>query len=219
MLSASAGSGSVSGLGLGGRGGLVRRLGGGRSGAVSVAGCRSRQCGRRGGPRAPAPGVRPGDAPRPAAPRCEPRPRPCGWATAGAAAPPPRRDAMWRPSSTASATTRHISVPARIASSFPGITNWMRSGIAVRVDDGDDRDAELVRLGDADVLLLGVEDEHRLGQLRHVADALQVALELLELTPDDERLLLRHGLEVAGRRACAGIPASSARAWRWSRSW
>ncbi len=112
--------------------------------------------------------------------------------------PPPRRDAMKRPSSTASAMMRHIKVPARMASSLPGITYWIRSGIAVRVDDGDDRDAELVRLGDADVLLLGVEDEDRLGQLLHVADALQVALELLELAPDDERFLLRHGLEVAG---------------------
>src|SRR5699024_1232955 len=34
-------------------------------------------------------------------------------------------------------------------------------GVAVGVDHGDDRDAELVGLGHRDVLLLGVQDEHQ----------------------------------------------------------
>jgi hypothetical protein len=71
--------------------------------------------------------------------------------------------------------------------------------VAVRVDDGDDRDPELVRLGDGDVLLLGVQHEHRLRTPRHVPDAAEVALQLLELTPEDQRLLLRHGVELARR--------------------
>src|SRR6266545_7240975 len=71
-------------------------------------------------------------------------------------------------------------------------------GIAVGVDHCDHRDAELVGLGDRDVLLLRVQDEHRLGQLLHVPDALEVALELLELAGDDQRFLLGHGVELAG---------------------
>ena len=49
-----------------------------------------------------------------------------------------------------------------------------------------------------DVLLLRVEDEHRVGQLLHVADAAEVALELLELAAEEERFLLGHGVELAG---------------------
>ena len=71
-------------------------------------------------------------------------------------------------------------------------------GVAVGVDDGDDRDAELVGLGDGDVLLLRVEDEDGVGQLLHAADAAEVALELLELAAEQERFLLGHGLELAG---------------------
>ena len=69
-------------------------------------------------------------------------------------------------------------------------------GVAVRVDHGDDRDAELVRLGDADVLLLGVEHEDGVGALREVAHATQVALQLLELAGEDEGFLLRHDVEL-----------------------
>src|SRR5581483_2881690 len=70
-------------------------------------------------------------------------------------------------------------------------------GVAVGVDHGHDRQGQLVGLGDGDVLLLGVDDEHRIGEARHTADAAEVALQLLELTAEDERLLLGHGLEVA----------------------
>ena len=85
-----------------------------------------------------------------------------------------------------------------MASSLPGIGVLDDVGIAVGVDDGDDRDPELVGLGDGDVLLLGVEDEHGVGALAHVADAAEVALQLLELAAEQQRFLLGHGLELAG---------------------
>ena len=71
-------------------------------------------------------------------------------------------------------------------------------GVAVGVDHGDDRDAELVGLGDADVLLLRVQDEHGVGQALHLGDAAEVALELLELAAEEEGFLLGHGVELAG---------------------
>ena len=44
-------------------------------------------------------------------------------------------------------------------------------GVAVGVEDRDDRDAQLARLADGDVLLLGVDDPHRARDAGHVADA------------------------------------------------
>ena len=70
-------------------------------------------------------------------------------------------------------------------------------GVAVGVDHRHDRHAELVGLGDGDVLLLGVDHEDGVGQPVEAADAAEVALELLELT------------------ACGAAPPSSA--WRRSR--
>ena len=70
-------------------------------------------------------------------------------------------------------------------------------GIAVGVDYRDDGHAELAGLGDRDVLLLGVEDEHRSGGFHHVADTAQVALELGQLSFQQQRLLLGHGIELA----------------------
>ena len=104
---------------------------------------------------------------------------------------------MWRPSSTASEMMRHIRLPARMASSLPGITYWIRSGSQLVSTTATIGMPELVGLGDGDVLLLGVDDEHRVGELGQVADAAQVALQLLQLPAEDERLLLGHGLEVA----------------------
>src|SRR4029077_17930912 len=52
-------------------------------------------------------------------------------------------------------------------------------GIAVGVDDADDRDLELARLVDGNLFLAGVDHEDRVGQPAHVADAFQVLLELL----------------------------------------
>src|SRR5262249_9123325 len=63
--------------------------------------------------------------------------------------------------------------------------------IRVRVDDRDDRNAELVGLTDADALLLGVDDEHQPRQPPHVANAIQVLRQLLALAAEHELLLLR----------------------------
>ena len=49
------------------------------------------------------------------------------------------------------------------------------------VDDRDHGDAELARLGDRDVLLLRVDDEHGVGDAIEILDARQVALQLLAL--------------------------------------
>src|SRR4051812_12661635 len=72
-------------------------------------------------------------------------------------------------------------------------------GVAVGVEDRDDRDAELARLVDGEVLLVGVDDPDRAGGAGHVTDAAEGALELDALAAEDQRLLLRqHGL-AAGR--------------------
>src|SRR6185369_4799823 len=60
----------------------------------------------------------------------------------------------------------------------------------VRVDDGDDRDAELLRLGDRDLVEAHVDDEERVGQRVHVLDATDVLLELGELALEHQRFLL-----------------------------
>ena len=70
--------------------------------------------------------------------------------------------------------------------------------VAVGVDHGDDRNAQLVRLGHRDVLLHGVQHEDGVGQALHVLDAAQVALELLQLAAQHQGLLLGHRLELAG---------------------
>src|SRR5207302_4994392 len=53
-------------------------------------------------------------------------------------------------------------------------------------------------LGDGDVLLLGVDDEEGVEPLVEVPDAAEVALELLQLATQVQRLFLGHGVEVAG---------------------
>src|SRR4051812_49392800 len=63
-------------------------------------------------------------------------------------------------------------------------------GIGVRVDDRDDRDAELVRFGNGDLLLLRVDDEHEARRTRERLDAAQVLLELLLLARHHEALFL-----------------------------
>src|SRR5262249_2253015 len=54
-------------------------------------------------------------------------------------------------------------------------------GIAVGVDDADHGNLELARLVDRNLLFLGVDDEDRVGQPRHAADALEVLLQLAPL--------------------------------------
>jgi hypothetical protein len=79
-------------------------------------------------------------------------------------------------------------------------------GVAVGVDDADDGNLQLARLVDGDLLLAGVDDEEGVGQPAHVADAVEVLLELALLLLEPGDLLLRqrlvaavggHGLEVA----------------------
>ena len=57
---------------------------------------------------------------------------------------------------------------------------------------------QLVRLGDGDVLLLGVDHEDRIRRPVQPAQATKVPIELLELALVRERLLLRHRGEVTG---------------------
>jgi hypothetical protein len=63
-------------------------------------------------------------------------------------------------------------------------------GVTVGVEDRDDRDVELARLVDGEVLLLGVHDPHRRRRALHVADASEGALELVALAPQLQQLLL-----------------------------
>ena len=53
--------------------------------------------------------------------------------------------------------------------------------VAVAVEHGHDRDAQLVGLLDRDLLLVGVDHEQDVGQAAHVLDAAQRALELVAL--------------------------------------
>ncbi len=62
--------------------------------------------------------------------------------------------------------------------------------VAVGVEDADDRDAELARLVDGEVLLLGVHDPHRRRRLGQVPDATEALLQLVALATLDEELLL-----------------------------
>src|SRR3954454_18940178 len=71
-------------------------------------------------------------------------------------------------------------------------------GVAVCVEDRDDRDAQLAGLTDGDVLLLGVHDPDGAGHLLHVADAAEGALELGLLAGEDQLLLLRQADQHAG---------------------
>src|SRR5688500_14595688 len=71
-------------------------------------------------------------------------------------------------------------------------------GVAVGVEDRDDRDVELARLADGDVLLLGVHDPDGAGHLRHVADTAEAALELGLLAAEDQLLLLVEADQGAG---------------------
>src|SRR5439155_1319603 len=81
--------------------------------------------------------------------------------------------------------------------------------VAVGVDDGDDRDAEPLRLRHRDLLLAGVDDEDGRGQLLHRLDADERLLELLALAVELERLLLRHPLKLARLLHLVRRPASS----------
>src|SRR2546426_7721751 len=78
-----------------------------------------------------------------------------------------------------------------------GAPDGDRLRVRVRVDDGDYRNAELVRLGDRDALLLRIHDEQRPGQPAHVLDPRQVLLQLDALALEQQLLLLGVVLELA----------------------
>ena len=64
--------------------------------------------------------------------------------------------------------------------------------ITVCVDNGHDGNAQAVRLGHRDVLLLRVDHEHRARKPVHVADTAEVPVELHDLTANLEAFLLDH---------------------------
>src|SRR5690606_31968110 len=64
-------------------------------------------------------------------------------------------------------------------------------GVAVGVENADDGDAELARLVDREVLLLGVDNPDRRRGLREVANTAKRLVQLIELALLDEQLFLR----------------------------
>src|SRR5690606_881698 len=69
-------------------------------------------------------------------------------------------------------------------------------GIAVRVHDRDDRDLELLRFLDRDVLLVRVDNEQEIRQTAHVTDAAEALIELVALAREVEQLLLGASLRI-----------------------
>ena len=70
--------------------------------------------------------------------------------------------------------------------------------VAVGVDHSDHRESKFVGFGHRDVLTHRVEHKDGIGQALHVLDAAKVPLQLLEFAGQQQRLLLRHRLELAG---------------------
>ena len=71
-------------------------------------------------------------------------------------------------------------------------------GIAVGVEDRDDRDVQLASLRNREVLLIGVDDPDRRGHLDHVADTAEAALQLVLLAGQHQDFLLGATLEATG---------------------
>src|SRR5690606_17077895 len=69
--------------------------------------------------------------------------------------------------------------------------------VVVGVDDGDDRDAELLGFLDRDVLVADVDHEQRVGQAVHVLDAAQRGLQLVALAAQAQHFVLDQLLEGA----------------------
>src|SRR3954451_1907736 len=70
-------------------------------------------------------------------------------------------------------------------------------GVAVGVDQADQRDAQALGLADADDLGLEVDDEDRVGRARHVLDAAQVGAQLGEVGLGGQALARRQQRELA----------------------
>src|SRR6478735_4517466 len=111
-------------------------------------------------------------------------------AASGLSPLPPAPARACRPSATAEATTLVSNAAERIASSL--------IGIAVGVEDRDDRDVQLARLRDGKVLLVGVDDPDRRRHLDHVADTTEAALQLVLLAGQHQDFLLGATLEATG---------------------
>ena len=85
-------------------------------------------------------------------------------------------------------------------------------GVAVGVEQRDDLDPQLPGLGDRDVLAVRVDDQQGLGQPGHVADAGQVALDLLPLAGERRDHLLASSSAPARRRgSCSSSSSRSSR--------
>src|SRR5690606_8278818 len=69
--------------------------------------------------------------------------------------------------------------------------------VVVGVDDGDDRDAELLGFLDRDVLVADVDHEQRVGQAAHFLDAAQRGQQLVALTAQAQHFVLDQLLEGA----------------------
>ena len=131
----------------------------------------------------------------------------------------PRREAMKRPSSTASAMTRHMRVPERMASSLPGMTYWMTSGSQLVSTTATIGMPSLLASVTAMCSFFVSRMNTASGSRSMLGDAAEVALELLELAAEEERFLLGHGLELAGVAHALVLLHLRRRACRWSRSW
>ena len=70
-------------------------------------------------------------------------------------------------------------------------------GVAVGVDDGDDRDAELAGFGDGDGFVVGVNDEDGVGKALHALDAGEVGRQVLALALELDDFLLGEELVAA----------------------
>ena len=70
-------------------------------------------------------------------------------------------------------------------------------GIAVGVDEPDDRDAQALRLAHGDELGLEVDDEHRVGDALHVLDTPQVCAQLQQVGLRGHALARGQQLELA----------------------
>ena len=67
--------------------------------------------------------------------------------------------------------------------------------VAIGIDHGHHRDAQLSRLLDRDLFLIGVDDKNGVGKLLHTLDSPQGLLELFFFPSETQHLFLRQGLD------------------------
>ena len=73
-------------------------------------------------------------------------------------------------------------------------------GVAIAVDDRDHREAQLARLQDRDVFLIGVDDHEHVRYAAHVADAAERQLQLVAAPDQLQQLLLGQAGGLVGKR-------------------